>query len=65
LQQDGLAGEILAFPLRLPILGLLMLGYMPAVLVEIGFGTNKAEAKYISDPKSQKALAAAVAAKIE
>ena len=39
----------------------LVTAYMPAVLVEIGFGTNPAEAKYLSDPKQQEALAAAIA----
>jgi N-acetylmuramoyl-L-alanine amidase len=39
----------------------LVTAYMPAVLVEIGFGTNPAEAAYISDPAKQKALASAIA----
>ena len=39
----------------------LVTAYMPAVLVEIGFGTNPREAAYISDPAKQDALAAAIA----
>lgn len=39
----------------------LVTAYMPAVLVEIGFGTNPAEAAYISDPSKQNALASAIA----
>jgi N-acetylmuramoyl-L-alanine amidase len=39
----------------------LVTAYMPSVLVEIGFGTNPKEAAYISDPRKQDALAAAVA----
>jgi N-acetylmuramoyl-L-alanine amidase len=35
--------------------------FMPAVLVEIGFGTNAAEAAYISSPSRQRELAAAIA----
>ena len=35
--------------------------FMPAVLIEIGFGTNAAEAKYISDAAKQKAMAGAIA----
>jgi N-acetylmuramoyl-L-alanine amidase len=35
--------------------------FMPAVLVEIGFGTNRAEAKYLDDPSQQRRLAAAIA----
>jgi N-acetylmuramoyl-L-alanine amidase len=31
--------------------------YMPAVLVEIGFGTNQSEATYLSDQDNQRALA--------
>ena len=34
---------------------------MPAVLVEIGFGTNAAEAAYLSNPGKQDAIASAVA----
>jgi N-acetylmuramoyl-L-alanine amidase len=39
----------------------LVTAYMPAVLVEIGFGTNPREAAYISDPDKQDAIATAVA----
>jgi N-acetylmuramoyl-L-alanine amidase len=34
---------------------------MPAVLVEIGFGTNAREAAYISSPTKQDAIAGAIA----
>jgi N-acetylmuramoyl-L-alanine amidase len=40
----------------------LVTAYMPAVLVEIGFGTNVAEARFLSDPAGQHKIAAAVAA---
>ncbi|MGH7620525.1 MAG: N-acetylmuramoyl-L-alanine amidase family protein [Gemmatimonadaceae bacterium] len=39
----------------------LVTAYMPAVLVEIGFGTNPAEAAYISDGAKQTAIASAIA----
>jgi N-acetylmuramoyl-L-alanine amidase len=39
----------------------LVTAYMPAVLVEIGFGTNARESAFISDPAKQDAIAAAVA----
>jgi N-acetylmuramoyl-L-alanine amidase len=39
----------------------LVTSHMPAVLVEIGFGTNPREAQYLSDPDSQGALANAIA----
>jgi N-acetylmuramoyl-L-alanine amidase len=39
----------------------LVTAYMPAVLVEIGFGTNAREARYLSDPTSQDAIASAIA----
>jgi N-acetylmuramoyl-L-alanine amidase len=39
----------------------LVTAYMPAVLVEIGFGTNAREARYLSDPTSQDAIANAIA----
>jgi len=39
----------------------LVTAYMPAVLVEIGFGSNPAEAAYLSDAAKQRALAAAIA----
>jgi N-acetylmuramoyl-L-alanine amidase len=34
---------------------------MPAILVEIGFGTNRAEAAYMTDPARQRELASAIA----
>ena len=39
----------------------LVTAYMPAVLVEVGFGTNGAEAAYISSESGQRALASAIA----
>ena len=39
----------------------LVTAYMPAVLVEIGFGTNAREARYLSDPASQDSIATAIA----
>ena len=39
----------------------LVTAYMPAVLVEIGFGTNSREAAFISDPLRQKQIAEAIA----
>jgi N-acetylmuramoyl-L-alanine amidase len=39
----------------------LVTAYMPAVLVEIGFGTNPSEAAFISNPSKQQAIASAVA----
>jgi len=39
----------------------LVTAYMPAVLVEIGFGTNPKEAAYLNDPAKQDALAQAIA----
>ena len=38
----------------------LVKAYMPAVLVEIGYGTNPAEATYLSDPARMDELAAAI-----
>ena len=35
----------------------LVTAFMPAVLVEIGFGTNDAEARYLRDPKRQREIA--------
>ena len=35
--------------------------YMPAVLVEIGFGTNPSEAAWLSDPDSQRTIARTIA----
>jgi N-acetylmuramoyl-L-alanine amidase len=39
----------------------LVTAYMPAVLVEIGFGTNAREAAFLSDPARQRAIASAIA----
>jgi N-acetylmuramoyl-L-alanine amidase len=39
----------------------LVTAYMPAVLVEIGFGTNPAEARYLSSPAAQRKIASAIA----
>jgi N-acetylmuramoyl-L-alanine amidase len=39
----------------------LVTSFMPSVLVEIGFGTNAAEARYIRDPQRQKDIAASIA----
>ena len=39
----------------------LVTAYMPAVLIEIGFGTNPAEAEWMSDEHRQRAIATAVA----
>lgn len=39
----------------------LVTAFMPAVLVEIGFGTNKAEAEYMTDPAQQATLADTIA----
>lgn len=39
----------------------LVTAFMPAVLVEIGFGTNAAEAKYLTDPRRQAEIASAIA----
>jgi N-acetylmuramoyl-L-alanine amidase len=38
--------------------------FMPAVLVEIGFGTNKSEAAYISDPDNEARIAKSIAQSI-
>ena len=35
--------------------------YMPAVLVEIGFGTNPSEAAYLTDGNNQREIAASIA----
>jgi N-acetylmuramoyl-L-alanine amidase len=40
----------------------LVAAFMPSVLIEVGFGTNAAEARYISSGKGQDELAAAIAA---
>lgn len=39
----------------------LVTAFMPAVLVEIGFGTNPAEARYLEAPSNQKVIARAIA----
>lgn len=39
----------------------LVKAYMPAVLVEIGFGTNSSEAAFMSSPSGQRTLANAIA----
>jgi N-acetylmuramoyl-L-alanine amidase len=39
----------------------LVTAFMPAVLVEIGFGTNAAEAAYLEDSRRQAAIASAIA----
>lgn len=39
----------------------LVTAYMPSVLVEIGFGTNPAEARWLSSPAGQTAIATAIA----
>jgi N-acetylmuramoyl-L-alanine amidase len=39
----------------------LVTAFMPAVLIEIGFGTNAAEARYIRDPRRQKEIASSIA----
>jgi N-acetylmuramoyl-L-alanine amidase len=39
----------------------LVTSFMPAVLVEVGFGTNPREAQFLSDPSKQDALARAIA----
>ena len=39
----------------------LVTAFMPAVLVEIGFGTNPAEAAYMSNPAKMDELSAAIA----
>jgi N-acetylmuramoyl-L-alanine amidase len=43
----------------------LVTAFMPAVLVEIGFGTNRAESAYMSDAASQRALAEKLADAVE
>lgn len=39
----------------------LVTAFMPAVLVEIGFGTNRAESAYMTDPQQQRAMAETLA----
>ena len=39
----------------------LVTAFMPAVLVEIGFGTNAAEARYLRDPRRQREIASSIA----
>jgi N-acetylmuramoyl-L-alanine amidase len=40
----------------------LVTAFMPSVLIEVGFGTNAAEARYLSSEKGQEEVAAAIAA---
>jgi N-acetylmuramoyl-L-alanine amidase len=40
----------------------LVTAFMPSVLIEVGFGTNAAEARYLSSEKGQDEVAAAIAA---
>jgi N-acetylmuramoyl-L-alanine amidase len=42
----------------------LVTAYMPAVLVEIGFGTNAEEARFINNPAKQSIIANAIAAAV-
>ncbi len=42
----------------------LVTAYMPAVLVEIGFGTNAEEARFITNPVKQRDIANAIAAAV-
>jgi N-acetylmuramoyl-L-alanine amidase len=39
----------------------LVTAFMPSVLIEVGFGTNAAEARYLASSKGQDDLAAAIA----
>ncbi|HKO16016.1 MAG TPA: N-acetylmuramoyl-L-alanine amidase [Gemmatimonadaceae bacterium] len=39
----------------------LVTAFMPAVLVEIGFGTNPAEARFLANPRQQAVIASAIA----
>ena len=39
----------------------LVTAFMQAVLVEIGFGTNQAEARYLRDPVRQRQIATSIA----
>ena len=39
----------------------LVTAFMPAVLVEIGFGTNVAEARYLREPRRQREIATSIA----
>lgn len=40
----------------------LVKAFMPAVLIEIGFGSNRAESAYMTSPENQRALAESIAA---
>jgi N-acetylmuramoyl-L-alanine amidase len=40
----------------------LVTAFMPSVLIEVGFGTNVAEARYLASSTGQEELAAAIAA---
>ena len=39
----------------------LVTAFMPAVLIELGFGTNAAEARFLRDPQRQKQIATSIA----
>ena len=39
----------------------LVTSFMPSVLIEIGFGSNAAEARYLRDPKRQREIASSIA----
>jgi N-acetylmuramoyl-L-alanine amidase len=39
----------------------LVSAFMPAILVEIGFGTNAQEAQFLATPSKQRAVARAIA----
>ena len=43
----------------------LVKAFMPAVLVEVGFGTNRAESAYLSNPENQRAMAESLATAAE
>lgn len=43
----------------------LVKAFMPAVLVEIGFGTNRAESAYMTDPDKQREIAESLATAVE
>lgn len=43
----------------------LVKAFMPAVLIEIGFGSNRAESVYMTSPENQRALAESIAASTE
>ena len=43
----------------------LVKAFMPAVLIEVGFGSNRAESAYMTDPDNQRTLAESLAAAAE